>query len=99
MNRGMGTRRFLGWAMLFAMLGVSAVPTFGQIDRGAIAGRIVDASGAIVPSAKVTITNKATGVAVTTPVDAAGEYQVMTLIPGKYSVKASAPGFDSVLRD
>ena len=100
MNREIKTRRLLGWAMLVAMLlGVSALPAFGQIDRGAIAGRILDASGAIVPSATVTITNKATGVAVTTPVDAAGEYQVLTLIPGIYAVKASAAGFDSVLRD
>ena len=100
MNRGIKTRRLLGWAMAFAVLFVvSALPAFGQIDRGAITGRVLDASGAIVPNATVTITNKATGVAVTTPVDAAGEYQVLTLIPGIYSVKASASGFDSVLRD
>ncbi|MFZ0639120.1 MAG: TonB-dependent receptor [Candidatus Acidiferrales bacterium] len=100
MNRGIKTRRLLGWAMAFAvLLGVSTLPAFGQIDRGAIAGRVLDASGAIVPNATVTITNKATGIVVTTPVDAAGEYQVLTLIPGIYSVKASADGFDSVLRD
>jgi len=100
MNRGNKTRRLLGWAMLLAMLlGISALPAFGQIDRGAIAGTILDASGAVVPNATVTITNKATGVAVTTPVDVAGEYQVLTLIPGIYSVKVSAAGFDSVLRD
>lgn len=100
MNRGIKTRRLLDWAMLLAMLlGISALPAFGQIDRGAIAGTIVDTSGAIVPNATVTITNKATGVAVTTPVDASGEYQVLTLIPGIYSVKVSAEGFDSVLRD
>src|SRR5579872_5662312 len=100
MNRGNKTRRLLDWAMLLAMLlGISALPAFGQIDRGAIAGRVLDASGAVVPSATVTITNKATGVAITTPVDAAGEYQVLTLIPGIYSVKVSAAGFDSVLRD
>lgn len=93
-------RRLLGWAVLFAMLlGVSALPAFGQIDRGAIAGRILDSSGAVVPSATVTITNKATGVAVTTSVDADGEYQILTLIPGTYSVKATAAGFGSVLRD
>jgi hypothetical protein len=93
-------RRLLGWAVLFAMLlGASALPAFGQIDRGAITGRIVDSSGAVVPSATVTITNKATGVAVTSSVDADGEYQVLTLIPGTYSVKATATGFDSVLRD
>jgi hypothetical protein len=93
-------RRLLGWAVLFVMLlGASALPAFGQIDRGAITGRIVDSSGAVVPSATVTITNKATGVAVTSSVDADGEYQVLTLIPGTYSVKATATGFDSVLRD
>lgn len=100
MNRAIKTRRLLGWAMLLAMLlGVSALPSFGQIDRGAIGGRILDSSGAVVPNATVTITNKATGVVVTMPVDPAGEYQVLTLIPGTYSVKASAAGFDSVLRD
>ena len=93
-------RRLLGWAVLFAMLlGASALPAFGQIDRGAIAGRILDSSGAVVPSATVTITNKATGVAVTTSVDSDGEYQVLTLIPGTYSVRVTATGFDSVLRD
>jgi len=100
MHQGMKNRRLLDRVMLFAMLlGVSALPAFGQIDRGAITGRILDASGAVVPSATVTITNKATGVAMTTPVDADGEYQVLTLIPGTYSVKATAAGFESVLRD
>src|SRR5277367_725582 len=100
MDQGMRSRRLLDRVMLFAvLLGVSALPAFGQIDRGAIAGRIQDASGAVVPSAKVTITNKATGVEANTTVDSDGEYQVLALIPGTYSVKASAAGFDSVLRD
>jgi Carboxypeptidase regulatory-like domain/TonB dependent receptor len=96
----MKNRRLLGWGVLCAMLlGAAALPAFGQIDRGAISGRILDASGAVVPSATVTITNKATGVAETTSVDADGVYQVLALIPGTYSVKATATGFDSVLRD
>ena len=100
MRQLMKNRRLLDRVMLFAiLLGLSALPAFGQIDRGAIAGRILDASGAVVPSATVTITNKATGVAVSTSVDADGEYQVLTLIPGTYSVKVSAAGFESVLRD
>jgi Carboxypeptidase regulatory-like domain/TonB dependent receptor len=100
MHQGMKNRRLLDRVMLVAMLlGVSALPAFGQIDRGAISGRILDSSGAVVPSATVTITNKATGVAVTTSADADGEYQVLTLIPGTYTVKATAAGFESVLRD
>jgi len=90
----------LGWAtLLVALLVVSSVPAFGQIDRGAIVGRIVDQTGAVVPKAVVTITNKATGVVVTPSVDSSGEYQVETLIPGKYSVRVSADGFESILRD
>jgi Carboxypeptidase regulatory-like domain/TonB dependent receptor len=100
MHQGMKNRRLLDRVMLVAMLlGISALPAFGQIDRGAISGRILDSSGAVVPSATVTITNKATGVAVTTSADADGEYQVLTLIPGTYTVKATAAGFESVLRD
>jgi len=100
MNRGMRTRRLLEWAMVLStLLAVSALPAFGQIDRGAIAGRIQDPSGAVIPKAIVTITNKATGVVVTTSVDSAGEYQVLTLISGTYSVEASADGFGPALRD
>ena len=100
MNRGMRTRRLLDWVLLFvAFLAVSALPAFGQIDRGAIEGRILDSSGAVVPKATVTVTNKATGVVTTTLVNDQGEYQVLTLIPGTYSVKVSAEGFESVLRD
>src|ERR1700722_11398474 len=100
MNRGMRTRKLLGWATLFvALLAISTSPAYGQIDRGAIAGRVQDPSGAIIPKAVVTITNKATGVVMTTSVDRAGEYQVLTLIPSTYSVEASADGFGSALRD
>jgi len=59
----------------------------------------MDSSGAVVPKASITVTNKATGVAITTPVNDSGEYQVLALIPGSYTVKASADGFESVLRD
>jgi hypothetical protein len=100
MRRVLKTRRLLDFTMLLvAMIGISALPTFGQIDRGAINGKVVDSSGAVVPGAVVTITNKATGVVVSTPVDSAGEYQVQTLNPGNYAVRASADGFETSLRD
>ncbi|MGA8102092.1 MAG: carboxypeptidase-like regulatory domain-containing protein, partial [Candidatus Acidiferrales bacterium] len=100
MNRGIETRKLLGWAALLgALLTIFIAPAFGQIDRGAISGKVHDPSGAVIPKAIVTIENKATGLVMTTPVDSAGEYQVLTLIPGLYSVTASADGFGSVLRD
>jgi len=81
------------------MFATFALPAFGQVDRGAIEGRVLDSSGGAVPKASVIVTNKATAVVVTTPVNESGEYQVLALIPGTYSVKVSADGFESVLRD
>ena len=73
----------------FAIMGLA------QIDTGAIVGTVRDPSGAAVPKATITVTNTATGVAVTTQTNSAGEYQVTALIPGTYSVKVSASGFAS----
>src|ERR1700737_486843 len=73
----------------------STVAALAQIDTGSIVGAVRDPSGADVPKATITVTNTATGVAVTTQTNSAGEYQVTALIPGTYAVKVSAPGFAS----
>jgi hypothetical protein len=100
MNRELGNRNFSRrMAMHLAILAICALPASAQIDRGTIVGRVMDASGAVVPKAMVTVTNKATGVVVTTPTNDSGEYPVLALNPGTYSVKVGAPGFDTVLRD
>jgi hypothetical protein len=100
MNRGVGTRELLTWAgLLLVFLAVGALPAFAQVDRGAIVGTVLDASGAVLRQATVTVTNKATGVALTTPINDAGEYQVLALIPGTYSVKVSAQGFETAVRE
>jgi len=100
MNRGVGTRELLKWAgLLLVSLAVGPLPAFAQIDRGAIVGTVLDASGAVVRQATVTVTNKATDVALATDVNDTGEYQVSALIPGTYSVKVSAQGFDTAVRE
>ncbi|HEU5234825.1 MAG TPA: TonB-dependent receptor [Terriglobales bacterium] len=93
------TKAVFSRALALCFLAFCALPAIAQIDRGAIVGRVTDASGAIVPKATVVVTNKDTGVAVTTSTNESGEYQVLALIPGTYSVRVSSQGFDSVLRD
>ena len=100
MNRSLGVWGLLKWGgLLMAFLVMGALSAFAQVDRGVMVGRVLDASGAVVPNAIVTVTNKATGVALTSPVNDAGEYQVLSLIPGTYSVKVTAEGFEGALRD
>ena len=86
-------------AVVMALLAMLGAYASAQIDRGAVVGRVVDSSGAVIPRATIVITNKETGVAQTTTSNDAGEYQVLALPPGRYSVKVSAQGFETVLRD
>ena len=64
-----------------------------QSGRGTLAGTVVDATGAVVPGTKVTLTHEATGrvhVAETSPV---GRYSFVLLPPGEYRMQAEFPGF------
>jgi hypothetical protein len=58
-----------------------------------IVGTITDASGAVVPDAKITITQTSTGVARTASADTQGYYVVPSLRPTVYNVTVEAPGF------
>ena len=60
---------------------------------GAINGRVTDSSGAIVSGAKVTATNVSTNFAQGAVTDTAGEYHLLALSPGTYSVSIAATGF------
>src|SRR4029077_3613538 len=66
------------------------------LSTGSIQGAILDPHGATVGSAKITITNKATGVKISPVVTAAGEYNSGPLSPGDYVVRVEAAGFKAV---
>jgi hypothetical protein len=84
---------------LFVLAAFFAVCGWTQIDKGAIVGTVRDSSGAAIPKATVTVSSAATGVMLSTVTNDAGEYQFPALVPGMYSVKASAKGFGSQLRN
>ena len=62
-------------------------------DRGTITGQVVDTSGAVVPDAKVTLTNPATGQNITVETNAEGAYTFLSLTAGRYEVVAEKEGF------
>ncbi len=67
-----------------------------QATTGDIEGRVLDPNGAVVPNATVTARNEATGFERTSNTDGDGNYRIILLPPGTYSVEATANGFNKV---
>jgi len=63
------------------------------ISTGSIVGTVTDPQGAVVPAAKVTISDKGTGQAITTSTTSAGAFNSGALIPGQYVIRVEAQGF------
>jgi len=85
--------RRLELGLVFATISLLA-----QVDTGAISGVVSDASGAVVPGAKVTITGVDTGLQTALVTNAAGFYAAPALRPGLYRVSAAASGFRAETR-
>ncbi|HEV2380064.1 MAG TPA: TonB-dependent receptor [Terriglobia bacterium] len=66
-----------------------------QVLYGSVSGSVTDASGAVIPGAKVTLTNDSTGLARTDTTDSAGLYRLLDLPGGTYTITVSATGFEA----
>src|SRR5438045_5098450 len=76
---------------------IFGVPIVAQTNKGTIVGTVRDPNDAVVPSAKVTVTNTANGVAQEATSSEDGTYTVPNLQPGKYRVTIDAQGFQQVV--
>jgi hypothetical protein len=85
--------------LVFALLLVCVGLANGQTFRGAINGNVTDPSGAIVPGAKVTATEKATGLQHATVSTSDGEFSFQDIPLGEYKVTVTASGFSPVTVD
>jgi hypothetical protein len=63
-----------------------------SIQAGSIVGTVTDASGAVVPNAKVTITGP-TGQTIHTTTTGSGTYSSGSLVPGTYTIRVEGKGF------
>jgi len=85
---------FAGVMALTLSLFVS-VPVHAQVTGATLSGTVTDPSGAVIPNAKVSIKNTATGVTRDVATDKAGSYSASNLLPGSYEVSTSSPGFST----
>jgi hypothetical protein len=69
-----------------------------QITTATIPGTVTDASGAVLPGAKVVIQNEETGISRSVAADSAGRYSAPSPSLGKYRVTVSQDGFETEVR-
>ena len=79
------------------LLCVAASLARGQVATGSLFGEIRDESGALVASAQVVAQQEATGFTRTVVADDSGAYRLEPLAPGRYSVRAQRPGFQTAV--
>src|ERR1041385_4666270 len=76
-----------------SILALTVIAVMAQATTGSLRGTVVDASGAVVPGANVTVKNEATGSETKATTNSQGTYEVANLAPGTYTVTVEASNF------
>src|ERR1043165_5035639 len=93
-NRVRG-HKLLTSLLTFPLLSLSlSLNAFAQ-STATVQGTVTDPKGAVIPNAKVTVRNQATGVERTAQTDSDGNYQVASLPVGVYRVEVQSTGFQT----
>jgi Carboxypeptidase regulatory-like domain len=94
-------KRLLVGVISLAMLLTSLVTPLlgGQQPTGSIEGTVTDVNGAVIPGAKITITEKATGRQIPVTTNNEGIFQARALLPGEYTVRIEHSGFRSEVQE
>jgi hypothetical protein len=80
---------------LAAGVGIPSCQCFGQSVNATLRGTVKDQSGAVIVGASVTIRNTEKGISRTLTTNEAGDYVAAQLPPQRYSIQASASGFET----
>jgi hypothetical protein len=79
--------------LLVLMASCISLTAQNVVLTGSVSGRVTDLSGAVVPGATVVVRNLATGVQQSASSNRDGLYRFPVVMPGTYSLAASAKGF------
>jgi len=91
--------RILLLPAVMAIVGYFAPCSSAQEATGSVNGTIQDSSGAVVPDATVTLTNKSTNVSQVTVSTQTGRYVFLGIPSGEYALSATKSGFARAARE
>ena len=69
------------------------VPGLHAQTTASLSGTVTDPTGAVIPNAKIMLTDEATGAQRQTVTNGAGDFTIPALLPGTYDVHVTATGF------
>ena len=91
-------RRKSALILLLSLLIWTAMAIYGQAPTGTILGTVTDETGAVIPNATLTITNRATGIARSVVTNSEGFFSAPALPAGQYELRGEVQGFKTVVR-
>lgn len=91
------TRNKFYACLLFALLAPPLV-TYAQSSSSSLSGTVTDASGAVLPGAKVTVHNESDGQESVITTNGSGAYTFPNLAIGSYTVRVEAKGFSAAVQ-
>lgn len=86
--------------LLLAALVIIAVltkPSYAQEFRATISGQVADSTNSVITEASVTAVETATGQTYSSKTDSQGQYSLLYLLPGTYTVTVKAQNFEAAV--
>ncbi|MDQ6678163.1 MAG: carboxypeptidase regulatory-like domain-containing protein [Acidobacteriota bacterium] len=71
---------------------------WAQAESGTIVGTVMDSGGAVLPNAKVTLTNNETQLSRVVACNSSGQYVASSIPTGTYTIAVEEPGFQKLIR-
>lgn len=87
--------RFAGSSAAAIALVLTCTSAYAQSDAASLSGTVTDPSGAVVPNAKVTVTDTATKDSHVVTTNGTGNFTVPNLRPSGYDIRIEASGFQT----
>ncbi len=83
-------------AVLLAVIALLQLPAFAQVGSSSLGGTVVDASGAVIPNARVELKDETTNVVRSTTTNSSGFFNFVSILPRSYTITISSTGFKTI---